>query len=345
VTWQLGPFTRHDGAILREVPDLPWAAKHLFNPGAVVRDGKVHLLVRGEDAVGRYAGTSRIGLAVSDDGVDFTLQREPVIAPADDVWLPWEAEGGCEDPRIVETPDGDYVCTYTGFDGKVGTLMVATSDDLRTWTKHGPAFAGTPHARRASKSGSIVTEVRDGRLVAARIQGGFWMYWGERMCFGARSDDLIRWTPVQFDATGDAYLQMVQGRWTVNRVPGNEVLRPLLSCRPTRFDSLVAEPGPPAVRTDEGIVLIYNGANHPDRGDPSLAPFAYAPGQALFDAAEPGSCIARDTTPFLRPESADERAGQVDNVCFAQGLVLFGGTWRLYFGMADARIGCATAPA
>ena len=217
--WQLGPFTRHDGAIFREVPDLPWAAKHLFNPGAVVRDGKVHLLVRGEDAVGRYAGTSRIGLAVSDDGVDFTLQREPVIAPADDAWLAWEAEGGCEDPRIVETPDGGYVCTYTGFDGRAGTLMVATSDDLRTWTKHGPAFAGTPHTRRASKSGSIVTEARDGRLVAARINGGFWMYWGERMCFGARSDDLVRWTPVQFDATGDAYLQMAQGRWTVNRVP------------------------------------------------------------------------------------------------------------------------------
>jgi predicted GH43/DUF377 family glycosyl hydrolase len=31
------------------------------------------------------------------------------------------------------------------------------------------------------------------------------------------------------------------------------------------------------------------------------------------------------------------------NVCFAQALVLFDGAWRLYFGMADSRIGCAVA--
>jgi predicted GH43/DUF377 family glycosyl hydrolase len=39
-----------------------------------------------------------------------------------------------------------------------------------------------------------------------------------------------------------------------------------------------------------------------------------------------------------------ELSGQVDNVCFAQGMVLFNGTWFLYYGMADSRIGCATAP-
>src|SRR5204863_5059756 len=109
------PFTRHDGAILREHSELPWAAKDLFNPGAVVFDGKVHLLVRGEDTVGRYAGTSRIGLAVSDDGIAFSVEPEPVLAPGDDRWLPWEMEGGCEDPRVVESPDGGFVCAYTGF--------------------------------------------------------------------------------------------------------------------------------------------------------------------------------------------------------------------------------------
>ncbi|MGA2210125.1 MAG: hypothetical protein ABSH30_10860 [Acidimicrobiales bacterium] len=36
--------------------------------------------------------------------------------------------------------------------------------------------------------------------------------------------------------------------------------------------------------------------------------------------------------------------GQVDDVCFAQGLVLFNETWHLDYGMADSRIGCATAP-
>ena len=136
---------------------IAWAAKDLFNPGAVVHDGKVCLLVRAEDGVGRYAGTSRIGLATSSDGYTFELEPEPVLAPGDDRWQAWEWPGGCEDPRVVESPDGGFVCTYTAFDGKVGCLFVATSPDLRTWMKHGPAFAASRYVRRPTKAGSILT--------------------------------------------------------------------------------------------------------------------------------------------------------------------------------------------
>lgn len=333
--WTLGPFTRQ-GTVMDAHPELPWAAKDLFNPGAVVRDGLVHLLVRGEDRVGSYAGVSRIGLAVSPDGHDFEIEPEPVLAPGDDRWEPWEGIGGCEDPRVVESPDGGYVCLYTGFDGRVGTLMVATSDDLRAWTKHGPAFAGTPHARRSSKSGAVVTEVRDGRLLAARIDGRYRLYWGEGVCFGATSDDLIHWEPVEFDATGDRFLTRSDDAWSVHRVPGHRVLRPALFPRAGRFDARLVEPGPPAVRTADGVVLVYNGADED---------FAYRPGQALFDPLEPMSCIGRSLEPFLSPVSSDEQSGQVANVCFAQALVLLAGTWHLYYGAADSRIGHATAPA
>jgi predicted GH43/DUF377 family glycosyl hydrolase len=358
VTWELGPFVRHDGAILRDLPelrfrcpilgeDVRWAAKDVFNPGGVVHDGKVHLLIRGEDAVGRYSGTSRIGLAVSEDGIDFAVEPEPVLFPDDDPWQSWEWPGGLEDPRVVAAPDGGHVCLYTGFDGKVGTLMVATSQDLRRWDKHGPAFAGTAHVRRSSKSGAVVTELQDGRLVAARIGGRFWMYWGEGTCFAATSDDLVHWRPLEFDATGDRYLSHTvddEGRpsWDIHHVAGQRVLRPVLFPRRGRYDSLLVEPGPPALRTDDGIVLIANGANHPKHGDRTLAPFSYQPGQALFDGADPASCIARATAPFLRAETDDERIGQVGDVTFAQALVRFDDRWWLYFGMADSRIGCAT---
>ncbi len=342
-SWQIGPFTRLSDAVIRNVPDLEWASKDVFNPGAVVHDSTIHLLVRGEDSTGRYAGVSRIGLALSSDGEHFEVEPEPVLGPGDDEWDAWEGAGGCEDPRVVESPDGQYVCTYTGFDGKSGTLMVATSRDLRTWTKHGPAFAGTPYARRSSKSGAILTEIADGRLVAARVDGRFWMYWGEGTCFAATSDDLVHWVPSRFDATGDRYL-VYDGSWRVHRVAGHEVLRPLLFPRRHRFDSLLVEPGPPAVLTADGIVLVYNGANHWEHGDPWLPALSYQPGQALFDSADPTACIARTTQPFLRADTADERAGQVANVCFAQALVLYESEWRLYYGMADSSIGCATAP-
>ena len=70
----------------------------------------------------------------------------------------------------------------------------------------------------------------------------------------------------------------------------------------------------------------------------------YQPGQALFDPFDPVSPIARAESPFLRCGESEALRGQVDNVCFAQGLVLFDDTWCLYYGMADSRIGCATAP-
>jgi predicted GH43/DUF377 family glycosyl hydrolase len=341
--WELGPFTRLPGAVVGPDQGLAWAAKDVFNPGGVVHDDRVCLLVRGEDTSGRFAGVSRIGLATSTDGVSFTVEPEPVIAPGDDEWAAWEAAGGCEDPRVVEAPDGGFVCLYTGFDGKAGTLMVATTDDLRTWTKHGPAFAGTPFARRSSKSGAVVTEVRDGRLVAARIGGRFWMCWGEGTAFAATSDDLVRWTPITFDATGDRYLTPGAAGWEVHRVPGLAAPRPVLSPRRGRFDSLLVEPGPPAVLTDAGIVLIVNGANHGEHGDPTSPALAYQPGQVLLDPLDPTAVLARTTEPFLRV-GADDAAGQVGNVLFAQALVLFRDEWRLYLGLSDSRIGCATAP-
>jgi predicted GH43/DUF377 family glycosyl hydrolase len=333
VSWQIGPFTRDDNMLLEADAALAWAAKDVFNPAAVVRAGRVHLLVRGEDTVGRFAGTSRIGLATSDDGgVTFSVERDPVLVPT----LPEEHEGGCEDPRVVEDPDGSYVCTYTGFDGARPLLMVATSPDLRTWTKHGSAFAGTPYAERATKSGAIVTSLVDGRLVATRIGDRYWMYWGERVLYIATSEDLVHWTPLDFDATGDRTLSFEDGRWRVHQHEGVRALRPVLMPRRGRFDARLTEAGPPAVLTDDGIVVIYNGADET---------MAYAPGQALFDPLDPTACIARATEPFLRPESAAEQRGQVANVCFAEGLVRVGDEWRLYYGMADSRIGCATAPA
>jgi predicted GH43/DUF377 family glycosyl hydrolase len=353
--WTLGPFAP-PRRILDDRPtarfDCPlagpveWAAKDAFNPGAIVHDGRVCLLVRGEDRVGRYAGTSRVGLATSGDGVHFTLEDEPVLFPADDRWQAWGWPGGIEDPRVVASPEGGFVCTYTAFDGKVGCLFVATSPDLRQWTKHGPAFAHSPYVRRPTKAGSIVTELRDGRLVAAQIDGRYWMYWGEGMIFAATSDDLVRWTPLEAESSPDRYLTWdptttgPMGHWQLERVPGAQGLRPVAGPRRHRFDSLLTEPGPPAVLTEQGIVLIYNGTNHYDGGVPDAPPLAYQPGQLLLDANDPTAVIGRSAEPFLRIDPAEAK-GQVGNVCFAQGLVAFQGRWLLYVGLADSRLGVA----
>jgi beta-1,2-mannosidase len=97
------------------------------------------------------------------------------------------------------------------------------------------------------------------------------------------------------------------------------------------------------VLTDQGILLIYNGAAlRVESG--RVVGVTYRPGQALFDPCEPGSPIARCTEPFSVGGTGD-LTGQVDQVCFAEGLALFNGKWFLYYGMADSRVGYATAVA
>jgi beta-1,2-mannosidase len=343
-SWTLGPFTRAlDGAPMLEPRAdtrfacpvggrvVAWEEKDVFNPAAVVRDGMVHLIYRAEDVVGRHAGTSRIGLATSRDGLTFERRPEPVLYPDNDEFKQYEWEGGCEDPRVVETGDGRYVMTYTAYDGRTARLMVATSRDLVTWTKHGPAFARASGGRfrdRWSKSGAVVSEQQGSAFVAARSGGRYWMYWGDTDIFLASSDDLVNWEPLERPAPA-------------GREP---VLVSALVPRRGRFDSALVEPGPQAMLTPQGILLLYNGANRQVTGDATLPEMAYSAGQALFDPADPGAVIGRTTDAFLSVETVHETTGQVRNVCFIEGLVAFNDRWFLYYGMGDSRIGVATAP-
>jgi len=175
------------------------------------------------------------------------------------------------------------------------------------------------------------------------------MYWGEGVTYAATSDDLIRWTPLEIEAAPDRYLTLRPATetraagWRIDHVPGAKGLHPIMAPRRGRFDSLLTEPGPPAVLTDAGIVLIYNGANHPQTGDPDTPAHAYQPGQLLLDGRDPSAVIARTQAPFLRIDPA-EAQGQVGNVCFAEGLVAWNGAWWLYVGLADSRLGVSTAP-
>lgn len=338
--WMLGPFRKPPGAgpVLAPNPasafrspmgdsTVRWEAYATFNPAAVVRDGAVYVLYRAEDAGGeaKIGGhTSRIGLAQSRDGVTFARRATPVLYPDADAQAGNEWPGGVEDPRIIMREDGGYVLTYTQWNRDVPRLAVATSRDLVSWRKHGPAFAqvaGGRYLRTESKSGAIVGRVVGDHVVAARVNGRYWMYYGVPTIHLATSDDLLHWTPVE-DTGGDPV----------------DVLSP----RPGRFDSWLVEPGPPAILTSRGIVLLYNAGNRTPGGDPRLPPEVYTAGQALFDPRDPRRLLARTPEPFLEPTEPFERSGQyAAGTTFVEGLVPFRGRWYLYYGAADSRVGVA----
>ena len=109
------------------------------------------------------------------------------------------------------------------------------------------------------------------------------------------------------------------------------------------FDSDLTECGPPAILTDKGILLLYNGRNRTDdRRDMRYPGGTYSAGQLLFDAADPGKVIGRLDVPFFRPMDDFEKSGQYkDGTVFIEGLVYYKSKWYLYYGCADSHVGVA----
>lgn len=277
-----------------------WESAGTFNPAVVVQKNsggdKVVMLYRAQDK----QGTSRLGYAESGDGIHFTRREEPVFSPAEE----YEKDGGVEDPRLVQFGD-TYYLTYTGYNKKDAQLCLATSTDLLHWERKGvilPAYKGNWNMKW-TKSGAIVPE---------KIDGKYWMYFlgttADNKDQGglASSVDLLHWT----DATQVAVLPV----------------------RPGRFDSRVAEPGPPPIVTANGIFLIYNGA------DDKLV---YRTGIAIFDRKDPGKLLWRSDTPLFSPEKDWEKAGQVPNVVFVEGMIRRSNRYLFYYGGADKYVGVA----
>ena len=143
-TWSMTNFVKVDSVnpILKPTKNLAfncpiqgkkiqWEGKNVLNPAAFIKDDKVYLLYRAQDD----NMTSRLGLAISEDGLHFEKQADPIFYPANDSMKTYEWQGGVEDPRIVESEDGRYILTYTAYDGKTARLCLASSTDLKNWTK------------------------------------------------------------------------------------------------------------------------------------------------------------------------------------------------------------------
>jgi predicted GH43/DUF377 family glycosyl hydrolase len=146
------------------------------------------------------------------------------------------------------------------------------------------------------------------------------MYWGDTQIFLASSADLIKWS-----ATSQIESEV----------------RIAFGPRKGKFDSDLVEPGPPAMMSDSGIVLMYNSRNVRAIGDTTLPEHAYSAGQILFDKNDPVRELRRMDTYFIKPDKPYETMGQVNQVCFIEGLVKYKGKWFLYYGTADSKIAVA----
>ena len=125
------------------IPDSDWESYNVFNPGVIYQDGLFHMFYRAQG----LDWISRIGYAVSRDGVNWNRLRQPVFTPFDRL----DARG-VEDPRVTYLEGRYYMC-YTAYGDYQGagepthngggiTPMIAVSDNLISWERLGAITYG-----------------------------------------------------------------------------------------------------------------------------------------------------------------------------------------------------------
>lgn len=206
-------------------PTSDWETYNVFNPSVIHHDGLFHMHYRAQG----MDWISRIGYAVSADGITWNRLRRPVL----DVHDVSDARG-LEDPRVTEI-EGRFYMTYTAYSretpegiapthaGGGVTPMIAVSDNLITWQRIGSIVRGED-----DKDHVLFPRRINGRYVALhRRPPQVWL---------AESDDLVHWP--------------------------EERMRPIFGPRPGNgWDELRVGGNAAPIETEHGWLMLYHAYN------------------------------------------------------------------------------------
>ncbi len=283
-------------------PSVPWQAKAVFNPAALLLDGVVHIFYRAMS----YDNTSVIGYAKSLDGISIhDMLEHPVYEPRE----PFERKciadfnSGCEDPRVTVIGDRMYLC-YTAYDGEDAPKGATASihlDDLREgkwfWSK----------ADLITKDG---IDDKDCALHPEIVNGKYMLY--------HRINHII---VVDFGETPNF------------KERNNFINIPLLKARSDKWDSKKVGISAPPIKTEKGWILFYHGISHDN---------CYRVGAVLLDLNDPTKVLTRTDKPLFEPVEEYEKKGQVPNVVFPCGAIVIKDTVFIYYGGADEVVNVAS---
>ena len=163
-------------------PTSTWETYNVFNPAVIYHNGLWHMHYRAQG----LDWISRIGYAVSVDGIHWNRMQDPVLEPHDE-----SDARGVEDPRVVEI-EGNFYMTYTAYGSTVpagitpthfgGGIqpMIARSKNLITWERLGPFVTGEDN--------------KDHVLFPRKIKGKYAaLHRRHPQVWLAYSDDFVHW--------------------------------------------------------------------------------------------------------------------------------------------------------
>lgn len=232
---------------------------------------------------------SHLRLMCSDDGIRF---YEPEDYPTKIFGKGRLESFGIEDCRVTEI-DNTFYLTYTQVSGNgVGVGLIQTKD----WQNiHREGMMLPPH----NKDCALFPEKINGKYYCLHRPSGVDI--GGNFIWVASSPDLRHW--------GDH--------------------RCILNTRPGHWDSARVGAGASPIKTQDGWLEIYHGANAQHR---------YCLGAVLLDLDDPYRVLARSEEPIMEPLLKYEQEGFFGHVVFTNGHIVNGDTITMYYGASDTVI-------
>lgn len=306
--------------VLRANPKNKWEELCVLNPAVIKNDedGKYYMLYRaaGND-VEHYI---YIGLATSEDGINFTRASDkPLISPD----VNGADGGGIEDPRLVKIDDY-YFLTYAsrpfapgqywredkkyfGFQPKAGPRVLiyndtethlAVSRDLIHWKKLGRIT----DSRNDDRDVIIFPERINGKYVKisrAMNKCGEGYPNEKPAIWISFSNDLLEWREEE------RLLYKGEEDWESEKIGG--------SC--------------PPIKTEKGWLFIYHGVDSKDKN--------YRVGAMLLDLNDPTKILAKTKNFIMEPEFHHETDGFYSGCVFPTGIIEKDGKYLIYYGAGD----------
>lgn len=313
----IGPLTsrpavwRHPANPILTAAGVPYPAALVLNPGVVRFQGRYVMVFRNDygSAADEQLWGTNIGLAFSDDGVQWRVQPQPCFQWSDGEIL------RAYDPRLTVLDGRCYMSfaldTVHGIRGGI-----AVTDDFER-------FEVLSLTAPDNRNLALFPERIDGRFV--RLERPFPVYGRLGMerfdIWISASPDLVHW--------GDTDL--------------------LLGVEDVPFANLKIGPAAPPIRTQQGWLAIFHAVDYdPARGKNGWEETwkkRYTSGLMLLDLDDPRKVSGLCREPLLVPEAPYETEGGFRNdVVFPGALILEeGGEVKIYYGAADTVICLATA--
>lgn len=320
---------RHPANPVLSAKDVPYDASLIFNAGVCKYQGRYVMVFRndygcdeaGWNAGERFEGTN-LGLAYSDDGVTWTVDRNPCIALEQGRELAGAFYPG-RDPR--QEVQRLYDPRLTVIDGRVYLCFAVD-------TRHG------------LRGGVAVTDDFDRFEILSMSQpdNRNMVLFPEKV--GDKFVRLDRPMPV-YSRGGDKFDVWLSDSPDL-RYWGNHQL--VLGIEDVPFANDKLGPAAPPIKTDRGWLTTFHAVDRDNaRGKNGWEPTwqkRYTAGLMLLDLDDPSKIIGLSREPLIAPQMPYETDGFRGHVIFPGGMILEDdGQVKIYYGAADTVECLATA--